>query len=210
MFQNPCNIEDPIPEIPGLKYVTDFNSVELMIKAYSNGYFPWNNEDEPVMWYAPDPRFVLYPNELRLNKSNRKAIRENKLSFTFNTRFEDVLHLCQNIARKGQYGSWITEELFEILMVLNQKGIAQSVEAWQEEKLVGGFYGINLEMQKVFCGESMFSLIPGASKMAFIWFCQNIAINKYRIIDCQQETPHMKSLGAKHIPLSQFVTYLGL
>ncbi len=178
-------------------------SLERLKLAYKNGIFPWFNKDDMYMWWSPDPRFVLYPDDLKISKSMKKIIRENKFSITYNTSFKDVINQCSEISRKNQSDTWITDEMKESYIGLNKLGVAKSVEVWEDERLVGGLYGIDLG--NVFCGESMFSKVSNASKFGFISFIND---HNYRLIDCQMHTNHLESLGAKSIPRELFLSYL--
>lgn len=179
--------------------------VERLILAYEKGIFPWYNKGEPILWWFPHPRFVLFPQELKVSKSMRKILRDNKFQFTENKNFIEVLNNCQNIYRANQLGTWITDELKESLIQMHLLGIAKSVEVWLDDELVGGFYGI--EEKRIFCGESMFSSVSNASKAGFIYFVEKYA-SKYDLIDCQIHTPHLESLGAREISSQDFLTYL--
>lgn len=181
-------------------------SPKRLILAYQNGIFPWFNEEDPIIWWSPDPRFVLYPENLKISKSMRQILRRKVFTITYDTDFESVLRNCQNIERRGQDGTWITEEMFEAYLTLHEIGLAHSVEVWQNEELVGGLYGISLG--KCFFGESMFAKVSNASKAGFITFVQNLASLGFDLIDCQTETKHLKSLGADFIRRSDFLEYL--
>lgn len=183
-------------------------STERLIHAYNNGIFPWYNEDEPLLWWSPDPRMVLFPKDLRVSKSMKTILKRNQFQITFNTAFEDVIHHCANIKRDGQPDTWITNDMTEAYIKLHKLGIATSVEVWQEDKLVGGLYGIDLKTQKVFCGESMFSKVSNASKAAFITLVEHLKTLDYKLIDCQMHTSHLESLGAHEIPRDDFLKYL--
>ncbi len=180
-------------------------SVERLQLAYRKGIFPWFNEDEPILWWFPDPRFVLFPNELNISKSMKKIIRDEVFSITENQVFEEVIKNCSNIKRPGQKGTWITDEMRTAYIQLHKLGIAKSVEVWQNGELVGGFYGI--KGKRIFCGESMFAKVSNASKAGFIYFVQKYQ-KKYELIDCQVYTEHLESLGAREIPAEEFLMYL--
>lgn len=180
-------------------------SVERLRLAYEKGIFPWFNEDEPIIWWFPDPRFVLFPDELRVSKSMKKVLRNGEFTFTENNCFEEVMRNCQQISRKGQDGTWITEDMLESYVKLHKLGIAKSVEVWKDGKLVGGFYGI--EGKRIFCGESMFAKVSNASKAGFIYFVEKYK-NRYELIDCQTYTEHLESLGAMMISADDFIEYL--
>ena len=188
-------------------------SVERLLLAYKSGIFPWYNEGEPIIWYSPNPRMVLFPNNLRVSKSMRQLIKKKKFQITFNKDFESVISNCKTIDRKGEIGTWITDEMKESYIKLHKKGVAKSVEVWQqsnsnqyEKKLVGGLYGIDLGT--VFCGESMFSKVSNTSKLAFIYLTQKLERENYDIIDCQVYNSHLASLGAKEISRDDFLSYL--
>ena len=180
-------------------------SLERLWLAYRLGIFPWFNPGEEILWWCPDPRFVLFPEELKVSKSMRKILNSNKFQITENKNFKEVMQACQKIQRSGQEGTWITDELVDQFCRLHILGVARSVEVWQNEKLVGGFYG--LKIGRVFCGESMFSTVSNASKAGFIHFVTHHRKN-YDLIDCQVHSNHLESLGAKHIPKLEFLDIL--
>lgn len=167
---------------------------ERLALAYQYGIFPWYSDDEPICWHSPAERCVLYPQKVVVSKSMKKVLESNIFTVTQNKAFASVIHHCGQVFREGQDGTWITNEMEEAYIQLHQLGIAHSVEVWQEEKLVGGLYGV--KMDDVFCGESMFSLVSNASKVALIWLCRQ---GGYRLIDCQVETSHLMSMGAELI-----------
>jgi leucyl/phenylalanyl-tRNA--protein transferase len=179
--------------------------VERLLLAYQKGIFPWYDGDIPL-WWSPDPRFVLFPDELVVSKSMSSLIRKNKFRFSTNTAFPDVLRYCKDLQRKGQDGTWITDELERSLNQLHQLGYAHSAEAWLDDILVGGLYGIR--MGNLFFGESMFSRESNASKFAFIKYVQQLKTEDVQLIDCQVYTPHLESLGAKMIGRKEFVSFL--
>jgi leucyl/phenylalanyl-tRNA--protein transferase len=178
-------------------------SEERLIYAYKNGIFPWYSEDDPIVWYCPHKRMVLFPDDLKESKSMRKIIQKKELTITENTVFEEVIYNCKNIDREDGFGTWITDDMEEAYINLHKKGIAKSIEVWQDQKLVGGLYG--LEINNIFCGESMFSKVSNASKVAFIHLVKN---KKYNIIDCQVYNDHLASLGAKEIDRELFFEIL--
>lgn len=181
-------------------------TVERLLEAYSKGIFPWYNEDEPVIWWSPDPRMVLFPQELKISKSMRKVLKERRFKFTINQAFREVINACAEVPRKNQSGTWISEEIIKNYCKLHQLGLANSVEVWNHEnKLVGGLYGVRI--RRVFFGESMFAKESNASKAGFIWFV-NLIKECVDIVDCQIHTSHLESLGAKLIPRSEFLSYL--
>ena len=190
----------------GLLAVGGDLSPERLLLAYRNGIFPWFNEDSMILWWSPDPRMVLFPNEIRISKSMRRVIKSNRFTISWNTQFEKVIDSCSAIKRKGQEGTWITPEMKSAYLRLYQMGIAKSMEVWENDLLVGGLYGIDLG--NVFCGESMFSKTSNASKYAFICLAKELQQKEYRLIDCQVYTTHLESLGAKEIPRKQFIKIL--
>lgn len=179
---------------------------ERLFAAYRMGYFPWFSEGEPILWWHPDPRFVLFPDKLKVSKSMRPYFNQQKFTVRFDTRFRDVMDECQRTFRPGQWGSWITEDLIEGYVALHELGLAHCVEVYEGEELVGGLYG--LALGKVFFGESMFFHRPNASKFGFISLVRRLAAQGYRVIDCQQETKHLKSLGGESISRGSFLELL--
>ena len=187
----------------GLLAVGGDLSPARLILAYQNGIFPWFSEESPILWYAPHERFVLFPEKLKLSKTMRKLLKTNKFKLTFDTAFPDVIRACATISREDQLGTWITNDMEKAYIQLFELGYAHSVEVWEKDQLVGGLYGV--EMNSVFCGESMFSKVSNASKVALISLCQN---KNYKLIDCQVHSDHLESLGAEFIYMNQFVNYL--
>lgn len=178
-------------------------SSERLIYAYQNGIFPWFSEGDPIVWYFPKKRMVLFPDELKISKSMRKIIQRNDFQITENKAFEQVIYNCKNIKRKDDLGTWITNEMEEAYIALHKQGIAKSIEVWKNDVLVGGLYGI--EMNNIFCGESMFSKVPNASKLAFIYLATKM---NYQLIDCQVYNDHLASLGAREIENREFLKLL--
>jgi leucyl/phenylalanyl-tRNA--protein transferase len=181
-------------------------SAERLLLAYKSGIFPWFNQGEPIIWYSPNPRMVLFPKDLKVSKSMKQVLRKNEFKVTFNENFEGVISNCKTIEREGQGGSWITDEMQKAYINLHKKGIAKSVEVWLNNELVGGLYGIDLGT--VFCGESMFSKVSNASKIAFIYLVQKLEKENYKLIDCQVYNEHLASLGANEISREEFLKYL--
>ena len=179
---------------------------ERLILAYKSGIFPWYNEGEPIIWYSPDPRMVLFPKELKISKSMRQLIRRKEFNITWNTAFEQVIEYCQKSPRKDQFGTWITDDMMKAYIKLHELGLAKSVEVWKDKELVGGLYGIDLG--HIFCGESMFSKTSNTSKLAFIRLVQKLEKKGYKLIDCQVYNEHLDSLGAREIPRKEFMRYL--
>ena len=178
-------------------------SVKRLIHAYKNGIFPWFSDGEPIVWYCPAKRMVLYPEELKVSKSMRQVLKKNTYSITENTAFKEVIFNCKNVERKDGLGTWITNDMEQAYLKLHTMGIAQSIEVWQGDELVGGLYGV--EVGNVFCGESMFSKISNASKLAFIHLVRK---GRYKLIDCQVHNTHLESLGAREISRNQFLQLL--
>ncbi|MTB49364.1 leucyl/phenylalanyl-tRNA--protein transferase [Lewinella sp. W8] len=182
-------------------------SPERLFFAYQLGYFPWFSEGEPILWWHPDPRFVLFPDELKVSKSMRPYFNQGKYRVEYDGQFRRVMEECRNLYRPGQWGSWITEDLISGYVSLHERGLAHSVEVYEEDELVGGLYG--LALGTVFFGESMFFLQPNASKFGFISLVRRLLVEGYTMIDCQQETKHLKSLGGRSISRKKFLTLLG-
>jgi len=188
----------------GLLAVGGDLSSERLIHAYSKGIFPWFEDDEPLLWWSPDPRFVLFPENLKISKSMKQILRKNMFEVTVNKDFKSVIEQCSIAKREGQDGTWITDQMTKAYTKLHKLGYAKSVEVWQNNELVGGLYGVDLG-NKVFCGESMFTKVSNASKVGFITFVQN---SNYKLIDCQVHTKHLESLGAGSIPRTEFLRFL--
>ncbi len=196
----------PHPELAnedGILAVGGDLSTERLLLAYSQGLFPWFNPDDPILWWSPDPRFVLYPDELKVSKSMRPYFNQRKFTVTMDREFERVIRACQRPRRGQSGGTWISEDMVEAYCELHQEGFAHSVEVWKEDQLVGGLYGIALG--KVFFGESMFSVEKNASKFGFISLVRRLRARDYWLIDCQQETAHLKSLGGRSISRKIFL-----
>ena len=177
---------------------------ETLVKAYSIGAFPWFNEDDPILWWCPDPRVVLFPAEIKVSKSMKQVLKKGDFSFSMDTCFEEVIQNCRDL--RLDEGTWISPEIAAAYTTMHHLGIAHSVEVWLNEELVGGFYG--LQLGKVFFGESMFSKVSNASKAALIYFCLHCLREGIQVIDCQQSTPHLMSLGAKEISRDNFLQLL--
>ncbi len=197
----------PHPELAnedGILAIGGDLSIERLLLAYNNGLFPWYNPDDPILWWSPDPRFVLFPEELKIAKSMRSYFNQKKFTVTFDRDFETVIRNCKSQVRKGQSGdTWISEDMVKAYCNLHRAGYAHSVEVWKESILVGGLYGVSLG--KIFFGESMFSKVSNASKFGFITLVQYLINKGYTLIDCQQETEHLKSLGGRNISRAEFL-----
>lgn len=190
---------------------------ERLLLAYRSGIFPWYNEDEPICWWSPDPRFVLYPAELKVSSSMKTVLQNGKFRFTINRAFTQVIQNCKTISRKGQDGTWISPAMQNAYTRLHELGYAHSAETWLDAcpddpvgrgELVGGLYGIRLG--NIFFGESMFSLSTNASKFAFINYVQQLQRENVQLIDCQLHTAHLESLGARMIPRKLFAEILAI
>ena len=181
-------------------------STQRLLLAYRKGIFPWYSDDEPIIWWCPNPRFVLFPDEIKISKSMRAVLKKQTYSFTINNCFNNVIKNCKTINREGQSGTWISEEVIDAYTNLHNLGYALSAETWKNNKLVGGLYGV--KMGNIFFGESMFSLSPNASKFAFIQLVQHLKNEGVKLIDCQVYTNHLESLGAKMIDRNDFMRLL--
>jgi len=198
LFPDPALAEDD-----GLLAIGGDLCTERLLLAYQSGIFPWYSDDTPIMWYAPHERFVLYPAKLKVSKSMRQVLRSGKFTITTNRCFSDVIEACSAVEREGQDGTWITADMKAAYKKLHAEGHAHSVEVWEQDKLVGGFYGV--QVGGVFCGESMFSLVSNASKTALVWLCSS---GLYRLIDCQVYTKHLASMGAGMIGREEYMRLL--
>ena len=181
-------------------------SPQRLIMAYANGIFPWYNTDDPILWWSLDPRLIIRPGEMKISKSLRRTLRSGKFEVRIDTRFREVMQHCAETPREGQDGTWIQDEMVEAYTHLNEMGIAHSFETYQEDRLVGGLYGLGIG--KAFFGESMFHTVTDASKVAFHHLHQFLKNNGFKLIDCQQETRHLTSLGAYSVSRSAFIEEL--
>ena len=181
-------------------------SPERLQLAYQSGIFPWFEDGEPITWWSPNLRMVLFLEELVVSKSMRNILNRKIFTVTFNQDFRAVISNCQKIKREGQNGTWITDDMIKAYCKLNELGIAKSVEVWQEDELVGGLYGVDLG--HIFCGESMFSLVSNASKVAFIALVEKLKKEHYQLLDCQVYNEHLESLGCREIEREQFMQIL--
>ena len=177
-------------------------SPERLLAAYRSGIFPWYNEGEPILWWSPDPRMVLFPDELKISRSLAKRLKNPDYKVRFDTAFREVMLACASAQRRGQAGTWITEDIINGYCKLHELGFAHSAETWINGKLVGGLYGVAIG--KMFYGESMFHHVTDASKIAFVHLVQRLQQQGFGMIDCQMKTPHLASLGAREIPRSEF------
>lgn len=181
-------------------------SVERLLLAYRSGIFPWYSKGEPILWWSPDPRLVLYPSELKISKSLQKVIRRRTFQITVNKAFDAVIQGCAEIKRSYGEGTWITDEMKSAYCKLHRYGYAHSVEAWQDNELAGGLYGVALG--HAFFGESMFSRLSNASKVAFVTFVEMLKELEFDLIDCQVRTDHLIRFGAREIPRKKFLEQL--
>ncbi len=181
-------------------------SPERLLLAYRNGIFPWYSEGDPICWWSPPERMVVFPRDYVAPKNLRNVLNRKLFTVTFNREFEKVIAGCRFSKRNGQDGTWLTQEMHEAYLEMHRLGHAKSVEVWQEDELVGGLYG--MDMDGVFCGESMFSQVPNASKYAFAFLIEKLKLENYRLLDCQVHNHHLESLGAKTIPRKDFIQIL--
>ena len=192
----------------GLLAVGGDLSVKRLMHAYRSGIFPWFDDYQPILWWSPDPRMIMFLDDFKVSKSLEKIIHKNKFTITYNTCFREVIRNCSQIKREGQQGTWITSQMQEAYLQLHELGLATSVEIWLGNELVGGLYGIDLIDKKVFCGESMFSKVSDASKVGFYYLVAQLKAKNYQLIDCQMYTTHLERLGAKEIPRNEFLKHL--
>lgn len=182
-------------------------SPERLLMAYANGIFPWYNELDPILWWSLDPRLIIRPGEMKVSKSLRRTVASGKFEVRIDTNFENVMLNCATVERDGQNGTWIHDEMIDAYCNLHKMGFAHSFETYKDNELVGGLYG--LAIGKAFFGESMFHKVSDASKVAFCHLHEFLKQHDFKIIDCQQETPHLKSLGAFAIPRKDFLDEIG-
>ena len=198
-------VELALSQPNGLLAVGGDLSPERVLEAYRNGIFPWFSEGDPILWWSPNPRMVLFPTEFKISHSLRKILHKNDHEVRFDSAFEQVMRACAS-PRDGQAGTWILEEMIEAYCELHRRGYAHSVETWIDGELVGGLYGMALG--KMFYGESMFSRRSNASKIALAHLAKQLESWNYGMIDCQMNTPHLASLGAREIPREEFIVRL--
>lgn len=181
-------------------------SIDRLVLAYANGIFPWPRKDAPILWWSPDPRMVLFPQDFKVSHSLRQLVRSGKYAYTFDKAFEDVIRNCAGIPRMGQDDTWITDEMLEAYIALYEEGFAHSVETWHDGELAGGLYGVSIG--RVFFGESMFFKERDASKFALYQLIKLLRHWEFELVDAQQDTSHLKSLGAINIPREEFMEIL--
>ncbi len=196
------DVDQAMREPDGLLAAGGDLSPARLLKAYRLGIFPWFSDGQPILWWSPDPRMVLFPEELKISRSLAKVIRQERFKITLDRNLDAVIRACAE-PRADERGTWITEDMIDAYNKLHQLGYAHSVEAWQDDRLVGGLYGIALG--QVFFGESMFSRVSNASKVAFAHLAKVLHEKSFQLIDCQVETAHLASLGARNIPRQQFI-----
>jgi len=200
------NVSLALRDPEGLLAVGGDLSIERLLNAYQRGIFPWYSGDQPILWWSPDPRSVLFPHKLHISRSLRKTLRKQLFTITFDTAFADVIRACSEPRADG-LGTWITDEMQQAYLRLHQAGYAHSVECWLKGELVGGLYGV--AMGKVFFGESMFSRVTDASKVAFVFLVRQLQRWQFELIDCQIQTAYLNQFGAELIPRSEFIKWLG-
>jgi len=199
-------VETSLIEPDGLLAAGGDLSTQRLVRAYKEGIFPWYSDNEPILWWSPDPRFVLFPEQIKISRSLGKNIRNSSLEIRMDTAFEQVISICASQPRKDQPGTWITDEMHQAYINMHRAGHAHCVECWNGDELVGGLYGIHTG--QVFCGESMFSRQSNASKIALVHLCQFLQHHDFRLIDSQVYTEHLERLGAKMIPRSEYIEIL--
>ena len=197
-------VEEAVDE--GLLAVGGDLSIERLVLAYSSGIFPWYSEGQPILWWSPDPRFVLFPENLKVSRTMARLIKQGRFTVTFDAAFDRVIHHCRRVPRAGQDSTWIVPEMLGAYHALHEAGYAHSVEVWQDDELAGGLYGVSLG--RCFFGESMFSLVSNASKVGFVTLVKRLVEEEFSLIDCQVPTDHLHSLGAEAIPRTQFMELL--
>ena len=195
--------EAELADEDGLLAIGGDLSVQRLLLAYRNAIFPWFSEGDPILWYAPNERFVLFPEKLKVSSSMQKILRSGNFKISCDQAFSKVINACANSKRKGQEGTWITDTMKSAYIQLFDLGFAHSIEVWENNLLVGGLYGV--QMNHVFCGESMFASVSNASKLAMIHLCRSF---NFKLIDCQVYTSHLDSLGAQFISLEDYLVFL--
>jgi leucyl/phenylalanyl-tRNA--protein transferase len=201
--------DDPFPPLStaleqpnGLLAIGGDLSVERLLSAYQRGIFPWFSPGDPILWWSPHPRMVMFPDELHISRSLQKRFKKTDYEIRCNSAFRQVMKACATVPRDGQAGTWIVPEMIEAYCELHRMGYAHSVEVWQGEALVGGLYGVALG--RVFFAESMFHLVTDASKIALIYLVRQLQVLGFGMMDCQMHTPHLASLGAREITRDAF------
>jgi len=206
-LDNQSTFPDPrLSEPDGLLAIGGDLSSSRLRTAYEKGIFPWYNNEDPILWWSPNPRCILNPAKVKISKSMRAVLNKDQFQFTINKNFLEVIKSCSKTPRKEESDTWINDEIIEAYLTLHKEGYAHSVEVWKNNKIVGGLYG--LAMGKMFFGESMFSTESNASKAGFIWFCKKLEKLDFTLIDCQIHNSHLESLGAIEIPRDDFLALL--
>ncbi len=205
--------QDPFPELShadedGLLAIGGSLNPQRLLMAYQSGIFPWFSGNQPVLWWSPDPRMVLFLEDFKTSKSLRQKIKSNLFKVTFNTAFAEVIKECAQVKRTNETGTWITDGMQQAYIELHNIGHAKSIEVWENDILVGGLYGIDLPEKKIFCGESMFHKTNDASKIALNHLVKILKQKEYLLIDCQVYTAHLASLGAREISREKFISFL--
>ena len=195
--------EAELADEDGLLAIGGDLSVQRLLLAYRNAIFPWFSEGDPILWYAPNERFVLFPEKLKVSSSMQKILRSGNFKISCDQAFSEVINACAESKRKGQEGTWITDTMKAAYIQLFDLGFAHSIEVWENNLLVGGLYGV--QINHVFCGESMFASVSNASKLAMINLCRSF---NFKLIDCQVYTSHLDSLGAQFISLEDYLVFL--
>lgn len=201
-------LSDALHEPNGLLAIGGDLSLPRLLSAYQQGIFPWFSDGEPILWWSPDPRMVLFPSELRISSSLKKSISNKGFEVRFNTAFRDVISACSSTLRNGQHGTWITQDIIDAYCRLHQAGYAMSSETWLNGKLVGGCYGVRIG--HMFYGESMFHHVTDASKVAFVRLVEHLESMGVELIDCQMRTAHLATLGAREISRKAFISHLSV
>ncbi|MFT5082574.1 MAG: leucyl/phenylalanyl-tRNA--protein transferase [Lentisphaeria bacterium] len=197
-------LEDP----NGLLAVGGDLSCERLIEAYNRGIFPWFSDNQPYLWWSPSPRMIIIPSEVHFGRTLRKQLRKNQFNITVDQCFEEVIERCSKINRNGEVGTWISDEIIRSYTRLHHMGLAHSIETRQNGILVGGLYGVSIG--KVFFGESMFSQVSGASKIAFSYLAKQLSLWNYELIDCQIHTDYLQSFGAQEVSRERFEVLLNI
>ncbi len=210
LYRLPANhflFPDPdLAEDDGLLAIGGDLSPKRLLVAYEMGIFPWYNPGEPILWWSPDPRLVLFPGEVKISRSMRPLFNRDTYRVTYDSDFSAIIRKCRFNRRKNQYGTWISDDIVDAYSALHRMGYAHSVEVWQGDALVGGLYGIS--SGKCFFGESMFAESSNASKFGLIHLCRQLEARGFFLIDCQQETRHLQSMGARCISRTEFLDWL--
>jgi len=200
------SLNQALSEPNGLIAIGGDLSLPRLLNAYQHGIFPWFSEGEPILWWSPNPRMVLFPDALKISNSLKKTLKNKPFDVRFNTAFRQVISACSHTPRAGQPGTWITQDIIEAYCTLHNAGYAISAECWQDNTLVGGCYGVKIG--KMFYGESMFHLVTDASKVAFVHLVQKLKSEGVGLIDCQMKTAHLARFGAKEISRDDFIDNL--